>query len=205
MELDDIKQIWIQYDNSLHQKNILNERLVGLMLKNKSEDSVTKMLNMEYLGEIIACAVLLLLLTNPLTGEGTALAACYFLSAALVASAALFSGYKIRHLRSIDLAANAVTDAIRKVESFRLMISIERVISIICAPILLVGMFAVMMRYIYKIDVFDNIAASLPRLLLGFIAATIGLLVVYKRFYYPTLKKLTASLKEIEQFRHDEA
>jgi NADH:ubiquinone oxidoreductase subunit 6 (subunit J) len=88
-------------------------------------------------------------------------------------------------------------------QRFRLMIIMERTISVLISPVLLVALFAVMMFWVHDVDVFEDIMLYMPRLLWGFVVAIVAMLIIYRSFYLQNIKQVMDNLKEIEQFRKE--
>src|SRR5688572_6845192 len=111
MELDDMKQLWQQYNVTTKQHTIINEKLINLVLKDRSKTAISKILNWEYIGAAVATIVLLFLLINPSPASSEiSLGISYFISLGFIVASIIFSCYKIKHLQSIDAAADTVTN-----------------------------------------------------------------------------------------------
>lgn len=202
MDLDKMKEMWQQHDKVLQKNAVLNEQLVNYILRDRSKNAIRRLINLEYIGIIVCGAVLLLFAIHLFDWQlNTALTICYILSLAFIVFAVLLCFYKIQHLNSIDLNSDAVTETARKINQYRLIISMEKTVSLIIAPVFMLTMFAVMMFWIHGVDIFEDISQFLPYLIIGLIAAIAGMLLLYRRLYSQSIKEIMDNLKEIEQFR----
>jgi len=202
MDLDKMKEMWQQHDKMLQKNTALNEHLVNYILKDKSKNVIRRLINLEYIG-IVVCGLVLLLFAVHFADRNmnALLKGCYVLSLVFILAAMLLCIYKIRHLNNIDLNAGAITETAKKINQYRLIISIEKTTSLILAPIFISALFAVMMFWVNGIDIFEDITFFLPQLVTGLIAATVAMLLLYRRLYSQNIKEITDNLTEIERFK----
>lgn len=202
MELDDMKAMWQQYDKTLQENKILNEQLINLMLENKSRSAVKNILIYEYMG--LALCVLLtivyILLFNTVF-ENTLLSASYFVSFAFIISSLFMFYKKYMMLSAIDPSKNSVSETAQTTERFRLLVSKERLWTIILSPLIISSTLAVMAKWVKDIDVMDMPDVFLPRILIGIVAIIVSLLLVYKLLYFKSIKTIKDNLEEIKKFR----
>lgn len=202
MELDDMKAMWQQYDKTLQENKILNEQLINLMLENKSRSAVKNILIYEYMG--LALCILLtivyILLFNTVF-ENTLLTASYFVSFAFIISSLFMFYAKYKMLSAMDPSKNSVSETAQTTERFRLLVSKERLWTIIFSPLIISSTLVVMAKWIKDIDVMDMPDVFLPRILIGIVAIIISLLLVYKLLYFKSIKTIKDNLEEIKKFR----
>lgn len=202
MELDDMKAMWQQYDKTLQENKILNEQLINLMLENKSRSAVKNILIYEYMG--LALCVLLtivyILLFNTVF-ENTLLTASYFVSFAFIISSLFMFYKKYMMLSAIDPSKNSVSETAQTTERFRLLVSKERLWTIILSPLIISSTLVVMAKWVKDIDVMDMPDVFLPRILIGIVAIIVSLLLVYKLLYFKSIKTIKDNLEEIKKFR----
>lgn len=202
MDLDKMKEMWQQHDKMLQKNTALNEHLINYILKDKSKNVIRRLINFEYIGIVVCGLVLLLFAVHSTDRDMNALLkSCYVLSLIFILAAMVLCIYKIQHLNHIDLNADAITETAKKINQYRLIISIEKTTSLILAPIFISALFAVMMFWVHGIDIFEDITFFLPQLVTGLIAATVAMLLLYRRLYSQNIKEITDNLKEIEQFK----
>lgn len=202
MELDDMKAMWQQYDKTLQENKILNEQLINLMLENKSRSAVKNILIYEYMG--LALCILLtivyILLFNTVF-ENTLLTASYFVSFAFIISSLFMFYKKYKMLSAMDPSKNSVSETAQTTERFRLLVSKERLWTIILSPLIISSTLVVMAKWVKDIDVMDMPDVFLPRILIGIVAIIVSLLLVYKLLYFKSIKTIKDNLEEIKKFR----
>lgn len=202
MELDDMKAMWQQYDKTLQENKILNEQLINLMLENKSRSAVKNILIYEYMG--LALCILLtivyILLFNTIF-ENTLLTASYFVSFAFIISSLFMFYAKYKMLSAMDPNKNSVSETAQTTERFRLLVSKERLWTIILSPLIISSTLVVMAKWVKDIDVMDMPDVFLPRILIGIVAIIVSLLLVYKLLYFKSIKTIKDNLEEIKKFR----
>ncbi len=202
MELDELKGLWQQYDNSLQKNNILNEKIISTMLNEKSKNALQRMLVWEYIG-VSVCAALLLLGTGMGTNIGHGhIAASYFVSMATILFSLVYGVYKINYLLSVKPGLTPVTVTAQKTERFRLLIARERLWTVILSPFLITPILVVALYWVHHIDLLDYLSFYLPRLIMGVIILIGGCLMYYKKIYFHNLEEISANMKEIERFRN---
>lgn len=199
MELEEMKNLWQQYDRSLQQNKILNERIISTLLKDKSKNAVRNIINWEYLGVGVCAALLLVFIATAGFAYDASLKACYVISLLIVIASLCFGLYKVYYLSHTDLG-NAVTETTQRLQTFRLMIVKERLATMILLPVLMVTMTAVVNFWIYGFSIFDHMSAYLPRLIAGVIVAIAGILIIYRKFYFNTIRQINENLKELRDF-----
>lgn len=199
MDLEEMKNIWQQHERELKQNRLLNERIISNMLKERSASAMKKMAGAEYLGAGL-CAALLLIFV-PMGGklEGTALMICYAFTLLFIAVSLAFSLYKVSYLSKTDLG-KPVTETVGRITRFRLLIAKERAWSIALFPAVILTVFAVVSYWINGINMFENIAPHLPKILIGIAVGIPVALIMYQRVYMNSIRKITDNLKELEEF-----
>ena len=199
MDLEEMKNIWQQHEQELQQTRMLNERIIRNMLKERSATAMKKMTGAEYLGAGLCAILLLIFIPMGVRLEGTALMVCYAFSLLFILVSLLFSLYKISYLSKTD-PGNAVTDTTRRISRFRLLIAKERLWSIILFPALMVCVFAVVNYWVAGANIFDNITAHHPKIVLALVVGIPAALIVYQRVYMSSIRQISDNLKELEEF-----
>ncbi len=202
MELEEMKNKWQQYDKVLQQNKMLNEKIISMMLKDKSKNAIRKILNFEYLGFVICCLLAMVYLLQFNTAFDNALmTVSYFISLALVATCFVTFYYKHKMLTSLDLNMNNLTQTAGTIERFRLFIIKERLATLILSPVIIVSTVIVFVKWLLRMDVQDLPDIFLPRMIIGSVLMIIVQLLLYKYLYFDTIKNIKANLAEIEKFR----
>lgn len=202
MELDDMKAMWQQYDKTLQENKILNEQLINLMLENKSRSAVKNILIYEYMGLALCLllTIIYILLFNTVFAN-TLLTASYFISFAFIIVSILMFYKKYKMLSAIDPSKNSVSETAQTTERFRLLVSKERLWTIILSPLIISSTLVVMAKWVKDIDVMDMPDVFLPRILIGIVAIIASLLLVYKLLYFKSIQTIKDNLEEIKKFR----
>lgn len=202
MELDDMKKMWLQYDNLLQQNKLLNEQLINTMLKEKSANAVSRILRFEYLSA--ATCILLLVIYSCMyytAFYSTGMAVCYTLSVVwLVASLVLF--YKKYHmLSSLNYNSGTVSQTAETLERFRLLVIKERVWSLLLSPAIIFTVLVVIARWVKHVDIFEYIDVYLPRIIIGSIVTILLLAFTYRDLYFKNIREIKTNLDEIAKFK----
>ncbi len=204
MELDEMKSKWQQYDKVLQQNKMLNEKIVNMMLKDKSKNAIRNILNFEYSGLVVCCILLMIYLLQFKTAfDSTLMTVSYFISLALVATCFVTFYYKHKMLTSLDFNMNNLTQTADTIERFRLFITKERLATLILSPVIIVSTVVVFVRWLLRMDVLELPDIFLPRMIIGSVVMIIAQLLLYKYLYFDTIKNIKANLAEIEKFRSE--
>ncbi len=202
MELDDMKSLWQQHDKTLQENKILNEQLINMMLETKSKNAVKNILRYEYLG-LATCFILVViyLLQFGTVGENLLFTASYFVSLAFIVASMILFYFKHKMLAAIDPSKNSVTETAEAAERFRLLVSKERIWSLISAPLIISSTLVVMAKWVKDIDVMDMPDVFLPRIIIGIAALMASLLLLYRLLYFNNIKTIKENLEEIKKFK----
>ncbi len=202
MELDDMKNLWQQYDKKLQENKMLNESIIRNIIKDRSKSSLGKMSTMEYLTAMVY-ALLLLVYTAEAqnTGATVWIRACYFFTLAFSIAGLIFTVYKIKLLSKFDFGAQAITDAVQKLEQLRLLIVKERLISILLSPLLLITFYAVINFWVYNADMFQHFSIYAPRIAVSIILLIIASIALYRKVYFDNIYRIRENLNEIRDLK----
>lgn len=205
MELDDMKNMWQQYDKALQDNKVLNEKIIRMMMKDKSGTQLNKILNFEYLNVTVCGMVLLgLLLHMGMLGSSMTMILAYSFAVLTTAGFLWFCIYKIKLLTKVDFGINTVTDAAQRVQQLRLLIVKERLSALILTPFYLGSLFIVFVKWIHRVDLMDNFHHMHMLLFVVLFASIISIgvsLYIYQRLYFNSFKSILSNLKEIEEFK----
>lgn len=199
MELEEMKNLWQQYDRSLQENKILNERIVSSMLKDKSGNIIRRIVNWEYAGVAICIAMLLFFTGTAWMHYTTALWICYIYSLLIVITSLVFGIYKINYLSHTDIT-RPVTETTKRLQVFRLLVAKEKIYTLILMPVFIFTMTAVVSYWLFEINIFNHISSYLPKIIAGLVIALVATPVFYRRFYFESIRKVADNLRELKEF-----
>src|SRR4051812_21280863 len=151
MELEEMKNMWQQYDEELRANRMLNEKIISSMLQDKSKNAIRKISNMEYLGVSLCVVLLVIFLFMAQQVQGGLMMVCYTFSLLCIAASLSFGLYKINFLSAAD-PDRPVMETTKKMNSFRLLIAREKLWTLIILPFLIPALAAVISHWLYGID-----------------------------------------------------
>ena len=171
------------------------------MILEKSNSSLSKLINIEYIGLGFGIFLTALLFTRiGDLGNDTAMIISYTLTMVSFIRLLGWSWYKIKHLLRINLASDTILDTKKSMERFRLMISREKLFAIIFTPILAMALYTLRLRWLHHKNVMDALYANIFTVIVAYVCALTIALLVYGRFYLQNIKSIVKNLEEIESF-----
>lgn len=203
MELDEMKQLWQKMDETISKQQAISENIIKRMLHEKNANSLKSIVNLEYLGILLASLVIALLLTQAprISGNGIALVVCYIAGLLSLAASAVFGLYKIQYLSALDAGTEPVSNMAEKTERFRLMIAKERIVSLVLGPVVMVVFYVVIFYLLKNINVLDNITSYLHILIAAVAVYIVSVLALYKKLYFNQIDTINNNLREIAEFK----
>lgn len=204
MELDEMKNKWQQYDKVLQQNKMLNEKIVDMMLKEKSASVVKGILNIEYIGLTLTCILFIIQIVRYDTFTAPVFTStCYIISLLVsIISIACF-GYKINKLQSINLQEHNVSETAYTIERFRLFINKEQLISLITMPFIIVIMYDVVYYWLGMGSIVNHLQYHMLKIVTGSLFGIAAIVVIYRSLYFNNIKRIKVNLAEIEKFRSE--
>lgn len=204
MELEEMKNLWQEHEQSLKKINTLNEKLLRRIIKEKSQSSLDRIKNIEHLSGCIGLLMtLVFLLMIRQVGNKPEMIVSYFLVLASFVATIIWYVYKVKFLSGIDILNGSIRDTAKKTEKFRLYIIRERLMTFPFAIILLPAAYILSFQWTHHESAFNHIAFSIPRLIIMIVLAIVITLIIYRRAYFNNLKTIINNLKEIEGFEQD--
>jgi hypothetical protein len=201
MELEEMKQMWQQYDKKLQDTSRLNEKIITEMVKNRSGNEVGKMLNWEYLtAAVYAILIVVYVAMGRATANNSAVMLCYCFSLLFIITGLFYTLYKIRRLSAMDFGVRSVTVTQEELEAFRILVVKERLWGTILLPFLLFAIYVVVNFWVHDVSMFDNIQAYTWRIGIAVAVGVGATLYVYRRLYFDTIARLKHNLEEIREF-----
>lgn len=205
MELDELKQIWSQYDRKLNENLKLNEDL----LRNMNLDRTKQELQKPFIYELISVAIILLIIVFvagfsirlikeiqfSLTGFGSVLLGIIYL---------IFSIMKANRFAKIDYYNSSIVKLQKDLLQLKTFILRLRKIEVILLPFLIILILPILFKAVHNINVFENIVPLIIKvcIILG-ISYPVGLW-INKNLYDRKLRDVEMFLKEIDHFEKEE-
>lgn len=199
--MEDLKQMWQQYDEKLQQTQSFNEQLLRKINTRHSADRLAKLRSMEYIGLLVIGLLLVLMISRGGELGGLRIVqVSYGLVLAQLTGWLAWTFRKLNYLSRMDAAKLPVAEMLRRVARFRLMLMRERLWGGLCALLLLLIPANVLADYWMGGDVplleqpVRYVLRMLPAVGVGICAG----LWAYRRYYKDPLQEITDSLREIE-------
>jgi hypothetical protein len=201
MELEQMKQVWQQYDEKLSHNISLNEKIIKGMIVNRSKTEIGRILTWEYINASV-CALLVVVYVAMWgqTPGVTGIFVSYLFSLALIAVTLVYSLYKISYLSRISFAQDPVATTRERIESFRLRMLKARVLEIIMFPPLILSIYVVVNYWVHQQNILDDLSTYAPRIGIALLVGIPAVLLVYRKVYFRNIAQLKESLKEIDGF-----
>ena len=205
MELDEMKELWKQYDDKLNNYNMVNEKMISQMMKEKSHDQIGRIMNIEYLSLAVSGLVMMVFLLRAasINYTNTALAVSYWVTVFLFGVCTAWYAYKLHFLQNTDLGNQSVLDATERMQRFRFMIAREKIWAFILMPFIMAAAVAVLFKWIHNIDVFVHWQGFALKIVLGYIFGVVLSYWAYGKLYFRNIKQIIANLNQIREFREN--
>ena len=201
MELNELKNTWTTLEKQLKKNETLNKQLLLGMLHKKSDKSLNKLVNMDFIGIIIGflvipAAIWLYFVRNYYYGN---LLSVKILSVVLVAVAAIliiWYYFKLKHLKKIDFS-KSIKENMSCVTKYAIMVKQEKMASyFILTPVLyFLGIYC---YYELKADV-----SYWTLLIVAFIVGVILAVWSYKKIYDTNIQSIKLNLGELKELEED--
>jgi hypothetical protein len=201
--MEDLRQMWQQYDEKLQRTQTINEQLLRKLNTRHSADRIERLRNMEYFGLFfLGILVVLFGIRFNALGARWELKASYVLVMLQLVGWLGWSLRKVTFLAKLDMERLSVTDMLSRMSHFRLMLVRERLwgglslllFFLVPCTILVdywmngsTGLLTSWKPYVVRI---------IPALVLGVTAA----LWLYRKYYLKPIDEVTSNLREIKEF-----
>lgn len=202
VDLDDFKNTWAAYDKKLDDSLKLNQELLKKLNLDKSSRELNKLLVYEQVGVVFMVTSLGYMLygTLKVTGESKFLipgiANCIIL-----AIMACFSVKKVQMISKIDYTSTAVLRLQQLVNQFNLSYIKMRKWEFIMMPIFCITLPPILWKTAKNYDAYEHLLRLGIATSLGFAAACATAYLVYYKWYDKKIKKASAFLGELEQYK----
>ena len=189
MDLDNIKKTWREADI----KPAIDDEKIRKMISNEGQSAFGKLLSYEKFG------LFMLIIFIPM---GYFVFERYFCLQMLYVITALFGIlwqlYKIKKLKKVDLQQMSITQVSKHINWYKKIIIKE----ISYGAVWFLAFFLIL-GYLDLSESTDHVLRRVVSLLIGMAVGLIGVVLTYKLLYLNNIKKLQASIKEIEDFEED--
>jgi flagellar biosynthesis protein FliQ len=201
MDLDELKNVWTQFDRNINETKQLNNQIIQRMIRERSHGELSTILNYEYLsiGITSICAMVLLFLYNQIDKEMKFMLP-YLLSLLLMLGLTIYSAIKIRSLSLIDISRNNLIKTSLAVNRFKLTIQMEKLAFIVLGPLLIICMVIVLKKVMFDVDVYALQSVFIPRLLIASLVFIIASFWLYNQLYTKKIRMINDNIRELKEF-----
>jgi len=198
MELDELKNTWTVLDEQLKKNETLNKQILQEMVHKRSNKSLSKLTNTEFIGIIIALVSIpffiwlysTFLFESMLSVKILTIACTVYIVISLI-----WSLYKLRKLMKIDFSKN-VKDSYFCINKYNIMIKQEKIAISILAPVLVL----LVAFCFYEI----HVGVSLWTFLVVWITIlTVITFWIYKNIYDPHVQSIKKGLEELKELTEE--
>jgi len=198
MELDELKNTWTVLDEQLKKNETLNKQILQEMVHKRSNKSLSKLTNTEFIGIIIALVFIpfLIWLYGTFLFESMLSVKVFTIACTVyIVLSLIWSWYKLKKIMKIDFSKN-VKDSFFCINKYNIMIKQEKIAISIFAPILaLSGAFCY-----YEF----NVGISLWTFLVVWITIlTVISFWIYKKIYDPHIQSIKKGLEELKELTEE--
>jgi uncharacterized membrane protein len=204
MELENMKELWQQYDKNLQASNILNEKMIKNMLAEKSNERLNSFTKMEYLSLAIACILLMIFVAlGYKVGSEMQVIVPYIVSLMIFTFVIGWGIYKLRLINNIDTYSDTIVNTKERLEKLRLIFAREKVWSMILMPIVMCSLAPVLHHWLWGGYFSDHLKSYIPRLVAGYGVFIVLTYWMYKTLYSKNIKIILGNLKELEDLKKE--
>jgi hypothetical protein len=205
MELDELKQIWSQYDKKLTENLRLNEELFKKLNIDKSKREMNTPLNYEIFS-IIGSAIFL---TYILSSTFRFLDEIKFLVPGLITSLILilglvFSIHRIKLFSSIDYYNTSVVELQKKLAQIKQIYLKYKKIELYSSPFLFISGILIVGKSLRNFDLYEHQFRYITAVVIVLAIMYPILIWIYKNMYEKKLKNSNDFLQELIRFEKEE-
>jgi len=202
--MDDLKQMWQQYDQRLQQSQYFNERMLRKLNARHAKSRISKMLGVEISGIVVLVISLgwLLIAIGRIKAASGLISGCYWLVILVLLLSLVWSLWKAIFISALDSSKLAVTEMLHRMTRLRLLLVRERLWGGIIALIFLVVPSIVVLTFMLTgIDMtLTNRSTLIVQTAIVLLVGTPVGLWVYRRYYFDSIDEIMENLREIKQF-----
>jgi hypothetical protein len=205
MELDELKQLWSQYDKKLNENLKLNEELLRKMNLNKAKQELQK----PFIFELITIIIIFLTIVF-VTGfsirliEEIQFSLTGFAGVLLGVIYLIFSIMKVNRFVKIDYYNSTIVKLQKDLSLLKTFILRLRKFELVLLPFLVLTILPIAFKAIHNINIFGNLRLFIIEVgfILG-ISYPVGFW-INRNFYDKKMKDAEMFLKEIDKFERGE-
>ncbi|WP_163357811.1 hypothetical protein [Dysgonomonas sp. 25] len=191
MELDKLKESWLKAE----VKSSISEEKIQRMVNNRGKSAFNSLLRTE---KIMLFLLFPCLFFSVYLYPKVPISSVVY--AILIPLGIIWQFYKLNHLRKIDFTNMNILEVSKLINKYKLFIKWE-IIGGVAFLILFLAFYTIELSFYYS-----NIPATglIIACSIGISVALLFMLFIYKVFYLNNIKKIEASIKEIEEFETEE-
>lgn len=192
MDLDNIKKTWQETEI----KPTIDTEKIQKMISNEGRSALENLLWYEKLGMWLTIPCLLVLLTTWHIHKSV-----FVMSIFIIIGALIWQIYKLSFLKKLDVVSMNILEISSHINRYKTYVSRE----LIAGVVVLSVFFAFYTFFTTKATEYssDVIMYMLVRFIITVSVGTIVTILTYRYIYQKNIKKLEASIKEIQEFEKD--
>lgn len=195
MELEDMKTTWSEMDDRLRKQEILNEKLVKEMLRDRSQRSINKLTNWEASGVLsmlifIPALIIFMIYARPILMKVPVLNYWMIVCVILCVLALIWQVFKVAELLRIDVAAD-IKDNLKRINRYKLCKQREKTVMYIY--LLIVTLAGIGLYAFLSVPLWAWI--FMGSVILG---CTLSMVYAYKKLYDKNIASIQRSLDELK-------
>jgi hypothetical protein len=197
MELDELKNVWASLDERLNKQEKLKESIIREMLVSKSNKSLSRMINYDYLGIIVCLGVIPILVWRMSQFYlGTLKTTLFLLIITFLIGGIIMGVIELIKLYKIDFS-KPVSNNIRLVQQYKLLFKRQAIAAYIVATILImIGILAGLLTP--KMEIWRWVT-----MIVGICVGIVGGWWEYKHFYGKNIASILKSLEELKELKEE--
>lgn len=201
--MEDLRQMWQQYDEKLQRTQTLNEQLLRKLNSRYSADRFESMRNLEYFGLFFIgiLAFLAIMRINTLNSRWE-IALSYVLVVVQLIGWLAWSIRKLAFLNRLNMDERSVTDVLGRISRFRLMLIRERLWGGLSMMVFFIVPCIIVLEYWLtgKAGILIHWQSYVVRIIPALAIGTAVGLWIYRAYYLQPIDEITRNLRELEEF-----
>lgn len=201
MELEDMKTAWSKMDDRLHKQEIFSEKLVKEMLRDRSQRSISKLINLEAIGIglcFVAIIVVVILAVRNHTHFmlfPTSLRYFLFFGFLYCLLAIIWQIFKLRELFRVNFAGS-IRDNMSHINRYNLWIQREKTVLGIASVAFILGIFVMFAMLSFPLWTWIFMGCL-------FLGTTLLTVYMYKGIYDKSIASIRRSLEELKDLEEE--
>jgi hypothetical protein len=205
MELEDLKNVWEQYDKKLVGNLKLNEELLKKMNLDKSKHEISGRLKYEVFSLIgnVLFSLYLAVSTFKYSSD-IMLLIPGIISFGLLVLVLIFCATRIKSLLEIDFYNSTVVTLQKALNSFQLRYFKINKYELYLFPVFLITIIPIMAKALINLDVYSHLNKFILYVVIGFVFYYSAAIWIYKDWYEKKMKYTSKFLNELNKFENEE-